>query len=320
MSKVSVAAALLSALVPSAHALVALPVLVAHAAAQPPAAAASRVGHSCPAGVRGPGARARAVSMRGGGEGPKTGASIAAAPLKQLHLATDAGFARAALLSLLLEVCLLAGAVAFCPLRAWAAGMQLKVLEMAPQMAGWTLLGLLSSSCCVFQIVLSALSLGCAGFNTVLGPLRPPLIAFTLLMQAVVWYLVLPHPCRWGSTAVATALSLLLTFSPELLNLYYIRQLARPARPAGQASSARSMVRIAIAPKAMGCISCVTKVRSALASHPAVVDCTVSLQDASAVALISIAPLGEDVEATRAAHLLVQQVLSCEGCTLQAKT
>ena len=33
--------------------------------------------------------------------------------------------------------------------------------------------GLLSSSCCLLQILLNFLSLGCAGFNKLLGPLRP---------------------------------------------------------------------------------------------------------------------------------------------------
>merc|ERR1719161_3498711 len=37
----------------------------------------------------------------------------------------------------------------------------------------WSILGLLSSACCLLQVILNAFALGCAGFNTYLGPLRP---------------------------------------------------------------------------------------------------------------------------------------------------
>jgi hypothetical protein len=40
--------------------------------------------------------------------------------------------------------------------------------------------GLLSSSCCVIQLALNAMSVGCAGFS-VLTPYRPSLIAVTAL-------------------------------------------------------------------------------------------------------------------------------------------
>ena len=307
-------AASVVALTPSVRSLVSSPVLAPYPATRP---------QPCLCVVSGPLARIacrREMHMRGGGEDQRP---TAAAPLKQLHLATDAGFIRATLLSLLLEGCLLGGAYSCGPLHTWAAGLsmevKMKALGMAQQMASWTLLGLLSSSCCVIQIVLSAFSFGCAGFNTLLGPIRPPMIAFTLLMQIVAWYLVLPHPCHWLPTAAATVLSLVITFSPELLNLYYMRQLAAHKATEGSlgASDAaealrslpRSVVRIAFEPKAMGCISCVTKVRNALVLHPAVVDCTVSLPHASAVALLSVAHDGrEDAEAANIARHLVDQV------------
>ena len=67
------------------------------------------------------------------------------------------------------------------PLRFWAIDLyeevKLKMLGFAHHMAWWSLLGLLSSACCVLQIILNLFSFGCAGFNTLLGPVRPPLIA-----------------------------------------------------------------------------------------------------------------------------------------------
>lgn len=54
--------------------------------------------------------------------------------------------------------------------------------------------GLLSSSCCALQLLLNLLAslnilhVGCAGFNTVLGPARPMLRGMTLLVLAQLWY------------------------------------------------------------------------------------------------------------------------------------
>ena len=54
--------------------------------------------------------------------------------------------------------------------------------------------GLLSSSCCLIQLILNLLAsfdiihVGCAGFNKVLGPLRPVLRAVTLIFVSKLWY------------------------------------------------------------------------------------------------------------------------------------
>merc|ERR1712188_357460 len=56
------------------------------------------------------------------------------------------------------------------------------------------LAGLLGSSCCILQLGLNVLSvfdivhIGCAGFNVILGPLRPYLRALTLTWLVVLWY------------------------------------------------------------------------------------------------------------------------------------
>ena len=156
-------------------------------------------------------------------------------------------------------------------------------------MAWWSLLGLLSSSCCVLQIILNALSFGCAGFNTVLGPVRPPCIAFTLIAQSLSWYVAFPRPFQWAPTAATTAVSMLLTFSPELLYLTTQRRLSEASsqRKSGTGTVNGTMcLRLAFAPKAMGCISCVSKVDRVLRSSPVVAHCAVSLQSASAMVLL----------------------------------
>jgi hypothetical protein len=49
----------------------------------------------------------------------------------------------------------------------------LALMSLAHRMELWSVLGLLSSSCCALQLLLNLFSFGCAGFNTILGPLRP---------------------------------------------------------------------------------------------------------------------------------------------------
>ena len=58
----------------------------------------------------------------------------------------------------------------------------------------WSALGLLGSSCCAIQVVLHLFSFGCAGFNSVLGPLRAPFVALTLVVQAALWSFLLTRP------------------------------------------------------------------------------------------------------------------------------
>ncbi|KAG0034383.1 hypothetical protein BGZ82_005764 [Podila clonocystis] len=72
--------------------------------------------------------------------------------------------------------------------------------------------GLLSSSCCVVQLVLNAFSIGCAGFS-VLTPLRPVFLAisFGLVLYTVAKY-------RFSARTIATVvITLGLTITPELV-------------------------------------------------------------------------------------------------------
>jgi hypothetical protein len=236
-------------------------------------------------------------------------------PKKQLHLVSDAGFVRSTVRCLVLEVALLYAAYSYAPLRFWAVDMyesiKLKMLGFAHYMAWWSMLGLLSSACCVLQILLNAFSFGCAGFNTVLGPLRPPLIAFTLIAQSISWWVAFPLPFQWGPTAATTALSLFFTFSPELLYVVNKRRAETAARGAKASSAsdrtARSLARMAFEPNAMGCISCVNKVSKTLAAHsPLVVGYSVSLASASADVLLS----PENDDASSLARRLVDEVVA----------
>eukprot|EP00957_Ditylum_brightwellii_P175711 13378838-Ditylum_brightwellii.AAC.1 len=79
-------------------------------------------------------------------------------------------------------------------------------MATAHRWAWWSLLGLLSSSCCALQILLNLLSFGCAGFNTALGPLRPTFLALTVAVQISAWSVAYSRPWQWAPTALSTAL------------------------------------------------------------------------------------------------------------------
>ena len=66
-------------------------------------------------------------------------------------------------------------------------GAKLQSLDAASSYGAWAVVGLLSSSCCALQLVLNAFSVGCGGFNSYLGPLRPSFIALAIAAQAAAW-------------------------------------------------------------------------------------------------------------------------------------
>ncbi len=116
---------------------------------------------------------------------------------------------------------------------------------------------LLSSSCCALQLIINAISgWGCAGFNTVLGPVRPLLLPLLLLST---WNLLPQRSLGW------TALSLFLAFLPELV--YVFNSIARDQwKKQNDTSSQNNAVTatIQLAIPTMGCIACVNKIDTSI--------------------------------------------------------
>ena len=54
---------------------------------------------------------------------------------------------------------------------------------LAPHLCTSVLTGLLSSSCCLLQLVLNTFAVGCAGFNKVLGPIRSQVCGVPLVQR-----------------------------------------------------------------------------------------------------------------------------------------
>eukprot|EP00045_Choanoeca_perplexa_P001261 m.18611 g.18611 ORF g.18611 m.18611 type:complete len:426 (+) comp10835_c0_seq1:134-1411(+) len=84
-------------------------------------------------------------------------------------------------------------------------------------------LGMLSSSCCLLQLLLNGLAMldlfhmGCAGFNTVLGPLRTELRILSCFWLTLIWVHSLKTKARLKPVLASTVVTLVLMFLPELL-------------------------------------------------------------------------------------------------------
>mmetsp|Transcript_28889 Transcript_28889/g.53346 ORF Transcript_28889/g.53346 Transcript_28889/m.53346 type:complete len:290 (-) Transcript_28889:180-1049(-) len=166
------------------------------------------------------------------------------------------------------------------------------MMQTASEMAWWSVLGLLSSSCCAIQILLNALSFGCAGFNNVLGPIRPTFVAMTIMAQMSSWYVSYSRPYQWRMTAASTLLSLFLTLLPEAL----VWQTAKREGSRQQLqtngewkdsllndnTNAAGIIHLQFRLTTMGCSSCVSTVSKVLDGINGVLQYFVSLEDGSA--------------------------------------
>lgn len=209
---------------------------------------------------------------------------------KPAYLVTDEGFVFRLGINVLFISIVVVIFAQILVLREAAADLYFRVndmmLAMAHQYAWWSLLGLLSSSCCALQLILNSMSMGCAGFNTILGPIRPTLLAFTILVQFGSWYVAWPRPWQWAPTAVSSAVVLILSFLPELLSTYtflkatrrnYIKENSTTAEEEESAtvSSNRSFC---FQMTSVGCSACIATVSGVLESMDEVQHFRVSIE------------------------------------------
>ena len=165
---------------------------------------------------------------------------------------------------------------------AWLIGMEMQgrvqtTLQMfAHRLELWSLLGLLSSSCCALQLFLNLFSVGCAGFNTFLGPIRPYLLALTLGIQAAVWRQALMHRAYVSAALGGSLLCLLLAALPEAVHLWVHR-----ADGVGAVTAEDEELRLKVT--GMGCTACSVKVKGALEGLDGVNACTVDFEAGEAV-------------------------------------
>ena len=144
---------------------------------------------------------------------------------------------------------------------------------------GWGALGLLSSACCLFQLILNTMSVGCAGFNTVLGPFRPQFLALAAVLQAWVWTIEVDARAHGApadeSVVVGSLLVVGLSFMPEALSLWV-------AHRGGTVATSDDGAMLTLRVSGMGCSACSAKVQDALAAVPGIAAAAVDLEAESA--------------------------------------
>lgn len=117
-------------------------------------------------------------------------------------------------------------------------------------------LPLLASACCILQLALNILSIGCAGWNTWLGPIRPYFLGLLMVTS-----LSKRHAWRW-----------LVALLPEAVHVYN----QRTQQPAAlSVSEPTTIVELDIA--SMGCVACIQSIQNALLRQPNVVHAQASL-------------------------------------------
>merc|ERR1719235_2449810 len=133
----------------------------------------------------------------------------------------------------------------------------------------WSVFGLFSSSCCAVQLVLNLFNIGCAGFNTILGPWRPVFIGLTATLQTAVWAHVYLNPHMWYMAALGSVVAFSLSFLPEFLHLFSFSHAIPTARD-------ESLI---LHVDGMGCAACATAVHSICTANARVTGCTISFEE-----------------------------------------
>ena len=220
-----------------------------------------------------------------------------AAPQKsrRMYLITDDGFTLHLTINLLVLISLIAVCISYQPLHNISLDIYYSIkeymLQLCSQFAWWTLLGLLSSSCCAIQILLNALSFGCAGFNNVLGQIRPTFVALTIVSQFSSWYVLIVYSItyqQWRVTATSTVLSLVLTLLPEMLDWQTNKREERMIRNLKDYSTIKLQFKLST----LGCSSCVSTVSKVLDGIHGVVQHTVILENGTAEIVLDKSLLG----------------------------
>lgn len=152
----------------------------------------------------------------------------------------------------------------------------------SPLFAGTTTSGLYSnlvlplaaSSCCLLQLGLNVLSVGCAGWNSYLGPVRPYFMGILMVSS---WR----HPPASLTTLLWRSV---VTFLPELVHLYNQWATGRQERNqqdtirAATANGDLDQYIMQVDIPTMGCVACIQNINSSLRKIPGVIRATSELK------------------------------------------
>lgn len=156
------------------------------------------------------------------------------------------------------------------------------------------------------RLILNLFSIGCAGFNTLLGPARPHSLACTAALQTAAWRRAIVGGQAIGATAASSLACAVLCFLPEALywsmgrrGRFSADHAASSAGAAGAADAVGALSTASAADSAgavgnagaarcelrvtgMGCTACSVKVKRTLQALDGVEGCDVNFEKASA--------------------------------------
>lgn len=161
---------------------------------------------------------------------------------------------------------------------------KIRIMHKATSLKYWGLVSLLSSACCALQLFLNIFSVGCAGFNTYLGPLRPIFLSLALCGQIYMWREI-KLDSQYPSAIKATLLTATVSFMPECLYIYhYIRGKSLINTPSTESSSTTTTntKQIVLKLQNMGCLACVNTITNVIQQCKGVIQVQVRLDDGEA--------------------------------------
>jgi hypothetical protein len=134
---------------------------------------------------------------------------------------------------------------------------------------------LLASSCCLVQLALNALSVGCAGFNTHLGPLRPYFLGLFAALQFDKWQSAVLLSSEWTAAGISrqlawSAIQTGVALLPEALDAYNHRKALQQVMADGSSSSSspgatmKIKANVQLDVPTMGCVACIRAIDGAL--------------------------------------------------------
>lgn len=184
------------------------------------------------------------------------------------HFVFSPGFGHKYVTTLLL-LSVLYGAVRHTPaLLDWVTSLYestiIRMMRVAHSLTWWSVIALLSSSCCAFQLVLNVFSVGCAGFNTVLGPFRPYLMAMATWGQVWMWA-SMEKQLQYSAAKWSTLVTLLLSFLPELV---FLSSMMTDQMYAENGANQVGGHRVDLTIQGMGCVACVETIKNAIRTFP----------------------------------------------------
>jgi copper chaperone CopZ len=124
-------------------------------------------------------------------------------------------------------------------------------------------LPLLSSACCAIQLLLNVMGVGCGGFNTYLGPIRPYFLSLLGYLSLVVY-----PPTITVTGCVMLVMRGILALLPEavhLWNAYWTTpKTSNPWLSESRLQTHGIQATVELIVPTMGCVACVNKINSSL--------------------------------------------------------